>query len=173
MEISWTVEGLKELDAQLLALAEMSTKASNRALKQAARKAMKPVHEQVVVNAPVDSTPDGIHIADNVKLKTSGRNRKDAKSGNSRIASAVVEISGPAVYYAKFVEFGRKEFMQTSTMLFGKRTNEPFKRFIGDVEPNQFMRNALWDNRNTVVEIFKTQLAIEIEKAIQKINTGR
>jgi HK97 gp10 family phage protein len=54
-------------------LKTLADKAGKTAVRQAARKAMKPVRDEVQANAPYDPTDDSIHVKANVALYTKWR----------------------------------------------------------------------------------------------------
>jgi len=93
---------LAALNAKLKTLA---TKAGKKAVRQAARKAMVPVRDEVKANAPHDPADDGVHIKANVALVTKWK-------GNT--FTARVGIKGGAKenpdtpFYFRMHEFGTK-----------------------------------------------------------------
>lgn len=96
-----------ELTAVNEKLKTMGAKVGKTAVRQAARKAMAPVRDQVKANAPVDTSPDadGIKINANVALVTKWR-------GDTLTARVGIRGGGKkndeTPFYFRFQEFGTK-----------------------------------------------------------------
>lgn len=125
-----------ELQALNEKLKTFSTKTGKKAVRLAAREAMKPVRDDVKRNAPFDPTPDGKHIKANVALKTGWK-------GNT--LTAKVGIKGGArknpdtPFYWRMQEFGTKH-----------------------IAPNPFIGPALDSNKQKVLDT----LTAELKKAL-------
>lgn len=153
----WTVEGLEDLELQLSALMDMgrADKMANKTLIAAAKHAMEPVANQVQVTAPRGTKPrderNPIHMADTVRLVARIPNNSDKKSvlvNQTDAAIAVVSVKKSAVSLAQ--EFGTKKI------------------------PGQpFLRKALQDNAEQVVNIFKRDLQDLIANQMAKQSRRR
>lgn len=150
MNVSWEVQGLDELDKKLTQLgAEIGLKA----FRKAARAAMKPVKEQMSQTAPFDegkntSTKDGAskqeiaaktqHLRDKISITTK---KLDKKGGKKNALSVRVGPTKAHSQKAIAAEYGTQK--QSAT---------------------PFIRPALYDNRELVVNTMKTKLAAEIAR---------
>jgi HK97 gp10 family phage protein len=153
----WTVEGLEDLESQLSALMDIgrADKMANKTLVAAAKHAMEPVANQVQVTAPRGTKPrderNPIHMADTVRLVSRIPNNSDKKSvlvNETDAAIAVVSVKKSAVSLAQ--EFGTKKI------------------------PGQpFLRRALQDNAEQVVNIFKKDLQDLIANQMAKLSRRR
>lgn len=153
----WTVEGLEDLELQLSALMDIgrADKMANKTLVAAAKHAMEPVANQVQVTAPRGTKPrderNPIHMADTVRLVSRIPNNSDKKSvlvNQTDAAIAVVSVKKSAVSLAQ--EFGTK-----------KIAGQPF------------LRRALQDNAEQVVNIFKRDLQDLIANQMAKQSRRR
>jgi len=153
----WTVEGLEDLELQLSALMDIgqADKMANKTLVAAAKHAMEPVANQVQVTAPRGTKPrderNPIHMADTVRLAARIPNNSDKKSvlvNQTDAAIAVVSVKKSAVSLAQ--EFGTK-----------KIAGQPF------------LRRALQDNAEQVVNIFKRDLQDLIANQMAKQSRRR
>lgn len=153
----WTVEGLEDLEIQLSALMDIgqADKMANKTLVAAAKHAMEPVANQVQVTAPRGTKPrderNPIHMADTVRLVSRIPNNSDKKSvlvNQTDAAIAVVSVKKSAVSLAQ--EFGTK-----------KIAGQPF------------LRRALQDNAEQVVNIFKRDLQDLIANQMAKQSRRR
>lgn len=86
-------------------LQKLATKAGKKAVRQAARKAMVPVRDEVKANAPHDPTDDGIHIKANVALQTKWRG--DTMTARVGIKGGAKE-NPDTPFYFRMHEFGTK-----------------------------------------------------------------
>lgn len=157
--ITFSMEGFNDLNDMLC---DLGTVLGKKATRKAARNAMKPVLQEVIDTAPVDSLPDGIHLNESFKLSVSGRTKKLAKKGSDTFLVASVKTTGKEVNkYAALVEFGRQDYSVIKRSAYGKPTN-PFEMNVGGFDPNPFMRTALSKHANQVVETFFQGLNDEI-----------
>jgi len=154
MEIKWKIEGLSELEKQLTALgAEVGLKA----LRTAARTAMKPVQAQMKRTAPFDQNKTGTpsakadkyeiaaraqHMAEKIGITTK---KLDKKAGKTTALSVRVGPTKAHSQKAIAAEYGTVK--QTAT---------------------PFMRASLFDNKELVVTTIKNKLAAEIRRVTQK-----
>ncbi|MCJ8337576.1 MAG: HK97 gp10 family phage protein [Pseudomonadales bacterium] len=154
MEIKWEVKGLADLEKQLTALgAEVGLKA----LRTAARTAMKPVQEQMKRTAPFDKDKSGAPSAQadkgEIAARTQHMNEKigittkklDKKAGKTTALSVRVGPTKAHSQKAIAAEYGT-----------AKQTATPF------------MRASLFDNKELVVRTMKNKLAAEIRRITQK-----
>lgn len=153
----WTVDGLEDLELQLSALMDMgrADKMANKTLVAAAKHAMEPVANQVQVTAPRGTKPrderNPIHMADTVRLAARIPTNADRKSilvNQSDAAIAVVSVKKSAVSLAQ--EFGTKK-----------------------IAGHPFLRRALQDNAEQVVDIFKKDLQDLIANQMAKQSRRR
>lgn len=150
--VSWTpegknrmfrVEGMEELEAKLSELMDMNRadSAARATIVKAAKDAMTPVADQVRATAPYDPSPrtkkSPIHLRDTVRLDARIPNKRDHQSihiNPTDAAIAVVSVKRSAVSLAQ--EFGTKK-----------------------IPAQPFLRRALEQNAETVVNNFKTSFA--------------
>jgi HK97 gp10 family phage protein len=150
--VSWTpegknrmfrVEGMEELEAKLSELMDMNRadSAARATIVKAAKDAMAPVADQVRATAPYDPSPrtkkSPIHLRDTVRLDARIPNKRDHQSihiNPTDAAIAVVSVKRSAVSLAQ--EFGTKK-----------------------IPAQPFLRRALEQNAETVVNNFKTSFA--------------
>ena len=153
----WTVDGLEDLETQLSALMDIgrADKMANKTLVAAAKHAMEPVANQVQTTAPRGTKPrderNPIHMADTVRLVARIPTASDRKSilvNQSDAAIAVVSVKKSAVSLAQ--EFGTK-----------KIAGQPF------------LRRALQDNADKVIDIFKKDLGDLIANQVAKQSRRR
>lgn len=136
----WSVDGLKELDDALTKLGE---KAGLKALRKAGREAMQDVRFAMAMGAGFDAAAeDGSHMRDDITITTK---KLDRKAGKNTALSVRV---GPK----------KKHSQKAIAQEYGTAKQEP----------DPFMRPALHENRQRVVNTVKTVLATEITKAIAK-----
>jgi len=137
------VEGMEELEAKLSELMDMNRadSAARATIVKAAKDAMAPVADQVRATAPYDPSPrtkkSPIHLRDTVRLDARIPTKRDHKSihvNPTDAAIAVVSVKRSAVSLAQ--EFGTKK-----------------------IPAQPFLRRALEQNAETVVNNFKTSFA--------------
>lgn len=136
--IQWDVDGLDELEQ---ALNELALKDAKRELGKAARQAMIPVQLSIAVNAGFDIDSDGEHMRESVRMNTK---YGDVDGGETAVTVRV----GPTKKHAQKAiaqEYGTE-----------KQTAVPF------------MRPALYNHREHIVQTFKTTLAAGIAKTQRK-----
>ena len=107
--ISMKVEGLAELERQLIALGE---KVGTKVLREAGRGALEVVQEDMIKHAGFDETAGGQHMRDTIKIRSTTRKTKGA--------AVVVLRVGPS----------KAHFMKALAQEFGtvKQVPEPFIR---------------------------------------------
>lgn len=135
------VDGLDQLDD---ALTELGEAAGLRVLRRAGREAMTGVALSMAMGAGYDeSSPEGEHMRDSIKITSK---KLDSKHGGRNNALSV--RVGPS----------KKHSQKAIAQEYGtaKQAADPF------------MVPSLFNNRHHVVNTFKTNLAIGIEKAIAK-----
>ncbi len=137
MELKWQVQGLDELDK---ALNKLDVAAGKKVLRKAGKAAMGQVQFAMATGAGVDADSSGEHMRDAIKLNTSFA----AKGGKDRAVSVRV---GPT----------KKHAQKAIAQEYGTASQ------IAD----PFMRPSLFENRERVVNTFKTQLALAIARAVR------
>lgn len=137
------VEGMEDLEAKLSELMDMhrADSAARATIVKAAKDAMVPVADQVRATAPYDPSPrtekSPIHLRDTVRLDARIPTKRDHQSihvNPTDAAIAVVSVKRSAVSLAQ--EFGTKK-----------------------IPAQPFLRRALEQNAETVVNNFKTSFA--------------
>lgn len=147
------IEGLEELESKLseiMALGRADTIARQTIVK-AAKEAMQPVLQEVQATAPYDAEKprdarNPIHLRDTVKLAARIPNETDRRStmvNQTDAAIAVVSVKKSAVSLAQ--ELGTKK-----------------------LAPQPFLRPALAKHKDSVVALFKDELAGYIEQVAAK-----
>lgn len=147
------IEGLEELESKLseiMALGRADTIARQTVVK-AAKEAMQPVLQEVQATAPYDAEKprdarNPIHLRDTVKLAARIPNETDRRStmvNQTDAAIAVVSVKKSAVSLAQ--ELGTKK-----------------------LAPQPFLRPALAKHKDSVVALFKDELAGYIEQVAAK-----
>jgi HK97 gp10 family phage protein len=140
MDIKWEVQGLQELEK---AVNNLTIAAGKKVLRQAGREAMAGVQFAMASGAGYDPGTSGAHMRETIKISA-----KIADSKNGGSDNAVAVRVGPSKQHSQKAiaqEYGT-----------AKQAADPF------------MRPALFDNREWVVNTFKSALATAIEKAIKK-----
>lgn len=151
------VEGMEELEAKLSELMDMNRadSAARATIVKAAGKAMVPIANQVKATAPYDPSPrtkkNPIHLRDTVRLDSRIPNKRDHQSiyvNQSDAAIAVVSVKRSAVSLAQ--EFGTKK-----------------------IPAQPFLRRAIEQNAETVVNDFKTSFAEYLMTYANKMSRRR
>lgn len=147
------IEGLSELESKLSEIMALGRADSiaRQTLVKAAKEAMQPVFQEVQATAPYDAEKprdarNPIHLRDTVKLAARIPNETDRRStmvNQTDTAIAVVSVKKSAVSLAQ--ELGTKKLM-----------------------PQPFLRPALAKHRETVVALFKDELATYINQVAAK-----
>lgn len=169
----YRLSGFKELDHALRGLTE--PKFRKAALRRSGKAAMQPVYDDVKRLAPTlkDSSRNP-NVAKNIlknDIKMSTRtNIRPSKTKSGKIRgsakhelSVMVKTGKNSEDFALIVEYGRESFVITRTVVFGKQSKE-YVTISPEVEPQPFMRPALYDNYDKVFKIFRTELEKEIAK---------
>jgi HK97 gp10 family phage protein len=147
------VEGMEDLEAKLSELMEFNRadSAARATIVKAAKEAMTPVANQVSATAPYDPSPrtekSPIHLRDTVRLDARIPNKRDRQSihvNQSDAAIAIVSVKRSAVSLAQ--EFGTKK-----------------------IPAQPFLRRALEQNAESVVDNFKTSFATYLIAYANKI----
>jgi HK97 gp10 family phage protein len=151
------VEGMEELEAKLSELmdANRADSAARATIVKAAKEAMIPVADQVKATAPYDPSPrtkkSPIHLRDTVRLDARIPTRRDQQSiyvNPTDAAIAVVSVKRSAVSLAQ--EFGTKK-----------------------IPAQPFLRRAIEQNAETVVNNFKTSFAEYLASYANKMSRRR
>lgn len=147
------IEGLADLEAKLSEIMALGRADSiaKQTLVKAAKTAMEPVFQEVQATAPYDSerprdAKNPIHLRDTVKLAARIPNDTDRRStmiDQTDVAIAVVSVKKSAVSLAQ--ELGTKK-----------------------LQPQPFLRPALAKHKDTVVALFKEDLAEYINRIAAK-----
>lgn len=138
------IEGLADLEAKLSEIMALgrADKVAKQTLVKAAKTAMEPVFNEVQSTAPYDGerprdAKNPIHLRDTVKLTARIPNETDRRStmiNQTDVAVAVVSVKKSAVSLAQ--ELGTKK-----------------------LQPQPFLRPAIAKHKDTVVTLFKEDLA--------------
>lgn len=156
------IEGINDLNDMLLDLGLVLGK---KAVRKAAKLALAPVLSEIQSTAPVDeNTPDEIHLRDSFKIRVGNRTKKDRNAGNDTFLSAKVASDKSVGDYVAAIEFGRAEGTFTKTNVFGVESSNPFTVQRGAMEANPFMANALDNNYTKVVDLFTSNIFLEMDK---------
>jgi len=143
-----------------------------KAVRAAARKAMKIVQLEVINSAPVNTVVlDGVHLKDHIKIKVSKRTKKMQKKGVDTILTCSVYTTKVVGSYACAVEFGRNEYDVMRNHFYGTPVS-PYKVHVPAVQPNPFMRTALYNNAPLVAQTFIDETFKEIQKIAAKANSN-
>jgi HK97 gp10 family phage protein len=151
------IEGMEELEAKLSELmdANRADSAARATIVKAAKEAMIPVADQVKATAPYDPSPrtkkSPIHLRDTVRLDARIPTRRDQQSiyvNPTDAAIAVVSVKRSAVSLAQ--EFGTKK-----------------------IPAQPFLRRAIEQNAETVVNNFKTSFAEYLASYANKMSRRR
>lgn len=169
--------GFKELGFALNSLTE--PKFRKAALRRSGKAAMQPVYNDAKRLAPTlkdkGRNPDVVSgiLKNDIKMSTRTNIRPSkTKSGKIRTSSkhelsVMVKTGRQSEDFALIVEYGRDEFVITRTVVFGKDSKE-YATISPSVEPQPFMRPALYDNYDRVFKIFRQELEMEIAKQAKK-----
>lgn len=163
--------GFKELDTALKQLTE--PKFRKAALRRSGKKAMEPVLADAKRLAPTlkdkernPHTESGL-LKNDIKMSTRTNIRPSVTKSNKirnssrHELSVMVKTGKQTEDFALFVEYGREAFVITRTVTYGKQTKE-YVTISPEVEPQPFMRPALYDNYDSTFKIFRDELAKEI-----------
>lgn len=156
MDIKWEVQGLQELEKQLL---ELSANTGQKVLRRAGRLAMESVKTSMINGAGFDGESTEAHMKESIRISTHKASKKVSDDN-----AAVIRV-GPSKkqsYKALWQEYGTNKVRHNRK---GKRRNT---QIVGRQEADPFMRPALFDNRERVIDSFKIELKTAIEKAIKK-----
>ncbi|MGI1970772.1 HK97-gp10 family putative phage morphogenesis protein [Shewanella baltica] len=162
MDIKWDVQGLQELERQLL---ELGAQTGQKVLRRAGRIAMEPVKADMVAGAGFDNTSKEQHMRDSIRISTHKGSGKVAEDN-----AAIIRV-GPSKkesFKALWQEYGNNKVRHSAKGTKRGRKQPRQTRIVGRQEADPFMRVALAQNREIVVETFKSELAIAIQKAIKK-----
>ncbi|ECQ0311745.1 HK97 gp10 family phage protein [Salmonella enterica] len=129
--IRMEVQGLKELERQLMALGE---KVGTKVLRDAGREALKVVEEDMKQHAGYDETSTAQHMRDSIKIRNSNR--------KSRGSTVVTLRVGPS----------KQHYMKALAQEFGtvKQVAEPFIRPALDYNVQTVLRVLAVEIRNGI-----------------------
>lgn len=121
------VLGLKELDKKIRELTEATGK---NFLSPALRKAANVIRDQAINNAPMDKTPDGVHIKDALKVRRDSNPKQ--KGHNEIMYVKPFKTKKLPVYYWRFVEFGtvNQKGQRFLTKAYDAKKREAVKEFM-------------------------------------------
>lgn len=142
------VEGLKELDE---ALGELSKAAARSVLRRVGLQALEPVAETARQLAPDDPNTSGDDLSGSIAVSTK-LSARQAKLNRSAIRRGTSDKNFVEVYA------GAGPLPQAHNQEFGNVNHGP----------QPFMRPAWDQNKDKVLDIVKTELGGEIEKAAQR-----
>ena len=143
-------EGFEELEAQLLELAEgfRGDLVMRNTLTKAAKAAMEPVLASVIARAPYDTNNTGpIHLRDTARVDARIPNSSDRKSEYVNMTDAVIGVVSV-----------KKSAVSLSQEFGNARTT-----------PHPFLRISLESNRDNIVNILKSELAVSIPAYAAKL----
>ena len=143
-------EGFEELEQQLIELANSfrSDTAIRGAVKDAVEKALAPVYASAVANAPRDEKNTGpIHLQDTIRSNVRIPTSADRKS----------EFVSPTDFFIGVVS-AKKSAVSLSQEFGNARTPQ-----------HPFLRPALESNRDNIVNILKSELALSIPAQAKKL----
>lgn len=146
MRMTMEVQGLQELEAQLL---KLKARTGNNVLRAAVRKAAKPMLEKAKRLVAYDlNDRDGYHLRDNMRLQSERKknrtNTVEFRLGPARVVEGGVTVGG-----------------------LSKRRNAPNYAFLVEKE-QPFLRPAFDQEYQGFIELFKTELAKGIERAAKR-----
>ncbi|ASX13079.1 hypothetical protein CK627_20955 [Aeromonas dhakensis] len=152
------------------ALTDLGTVLGTKAARAGIKKAMKIVQDEVISSAPVNTVViNGVHLKDNIKIKVSKRTKKMQKKGVDTFLTCSVYTTKAVGAYACAVEFGRNEYSTMRNHFYGTPVS-PYEVHVGAVQPNPFMRTALYNNAPQVAQTFIDETFNEIQKMAAKAN---
>lgn len=121
------VLGLKELDRKIR---ELTAQTKKNYLAPALRKAANVIRDQAQANAPVDPTPDGVHIKDTIKVRRDPNPKQ--KGSNEIMYVKPFPTKKFPTYYWRFVEFGtvKQSAQRPLTRAYDTKKMEAVKQFM-------------------------------------------
>ncbi|MGE6114156.1 hypothetical protein ACLHZ0_20545 [Aeromonas salmonicida] len=176
IQATFQTAGGPELDA---ALKDIGSFLGAKAVRTGMKAACKPILDEILNSAPVNTNViDGVHLREHIKMKLSKRTKKMMLNGSDVFMACSIYTTGPANAYACAVEFGRDAYSAQRDYLFHIKTT-PYTVNIAAVQPNPFMRTALYKHAQTAAQTLIDVSMNEIQKisqnrnkiAKQKINT--
>ena len=169
--------GFRELGFALDKLTE--PKFRKAALRRSGKAAMQPVYNDAKRLAPTlkddkrnpntakTILKNDIRISTRTNIRPSKTKGNKIRESSRHELSVMVKTGKSSEDFALIVEYGRESFVITRTVVFGKDSKE-YVTISPEVEPQPFMRPALYDNYDRVFKIFRTELEREIAKQAKK-----
>lgn len=152
------------------ALKDIGSFLGAKAVRAGMKTACTPIFNEILNSAPVNTNViDGIHLRDHIKMKLSKRTKKMQKNGSDVFMACSIYTTGPANAYACAVEFGRNAYSVQRDYLFHLKTS-PYTVNIAAVQPNPFMRTALYKHAQTAAQTLIDVSMNEIQKISQNRN---
>ena len=152
-KIQAKITGLRQLERNLLEISkEYGPKKALQTLRPAIRKALLPLEQQIRAKTPRDS-------GDLAKLTTIKVGKPSKRErGSSRVSSDAVLIGKVGWFWR-----GKPSFwFQALAVEFGTRF----------VPGRSVLRSAIESNQSTMLETFKRELKISIEKKVKQLSKG-
>ncbi len=173
MSISYSVDGLKELEAQLKELELVTQK---RVLRQAARASAKPIEKEMRDTAQAKGHVDTGNLIESIKTRTSIPKNQSfadvfATTGvfkNRRSSKATGRM--PAPVYAYWLEFGVEPHATGKSANLDRGVNQDNGLMHPGIKAKPFIRPSFDNNTQRSLEIQKTELSKAIDKALERGN---
>lgn len=158
--------GLEDLIRNLEELPTISMQKT--VLRNALKKAGKPIADLARENAPYDPNPhDGKHLRETIEVST--KLKASQKKGRISDRTAVTVYVGSSAPHAHLVEFGTIERVLKKPRVVNLKGKMVTIKSTGRVKPNPFMRDA-WDQmKMTALKIFGEEMRNEIYKAARRL----
>jgi HK97 gp10 family phage protein len=142
-------EVVRGYDALIARLKRLEEKEIKKILRKASREATKIVQQEIAATVPESDEGDGRLAASVSKVKA----EKRSKAGLGHKVSAGTDTPSDRLpYYAGWVELGTKDRFHKS----GK--------YVGRIEARKFMRRALYENENEVLDRYGEVAKQELTK---------
>lgn len=149
MKLDFEIEGLAELEKQLLSL---EAKVGLKTLRSASRKAMQPVLDSAKAGAKEDTG--------DMKASLAIRTRRPKKSKVTAVSAEV----GSFKRTFKNTDGSKRKINRQDAKVAAQEYG------VRGIPAQPFLRPALENNATAVLDIFKTELAKAIEKAVKKVS---
>ena len=168
MQFQIEVKGLAALEQQLIAV---GVELGEKALRRAAREAMKEMQAEAIRLAPYNPNADSFdyrtgriqHLRDDIKLRV----KKGGKDDSPTAVTIRLGTSRKTRHYAAAIEFGRHEFNQSRGYIYGRKLKYRTLITIGEARAQPFMRPAFHNEKRNVIKLFKAYLTKEIARAVK------
>lgn len=145
------VKGLAELDRALAELQKLTGKSGKPTLRRALVKSIKSTEQEARALSPWPDTADESNIKAASSYRDGNGNRKKGREPKTAVYAYVYDPKPLAAIF----EWGTKDRYQTST--------DP-NRYTGVIEPHHYMRSAVENTFDEVVENQASIVGEEIEK---------